>query len=92
MVCYYKATQKEVGDITMAIEIPTNFESNEAKIDWIREQMIVLGQDAANPAIESERNRLVSAHNALLIEMGVDLNPEKVIPHIEEIPAPHTEP
>ena len=68
----------------MAIEIPTNFESNQAKLEWIRDQMIVLTQDSDNPAIEADRNRLVSLMNATLLEEGVDLNPEVEAPQLEQ--------
>ncbi len=70
----------------MAIQIPSNFESVEAKIDWLREQISLLIQDHANPAIEEDRQRLASALNAALADAGVDTNPENIDkPYIPEV-------
>lgn len=70
----------------MAIQIPTNFEDVEAKITWLKEQITLLVQDHANPAIEEDRLRLASALNAALAEAGVDTNPENIDkPYIPEV-------
>lgn len=66
----------------MAIQIPSDFESTQAKIEWFKEQIAALTQDHENPAIETDRLSLVSALNALLAEEGIDPNPEPEKPYI----------
>jgi ABC-type phosphate transport system auxiliary subunit len=67
----------------MSINIPT-FESVEEKIEWIKEQMITLNQDAEHPALEADRLQLVSALDAALEEAGVEIAPEIEKPYIQE--------
>ena len=59
----------------MAIEIPTNFETPEAKLAWLQNEMLKLSQEAVNPAIEADRFRLVSALEAHIAEHDIALPP-----------------
>ena len=68
----------------MAIEIPTNFESPEEKLAWLQNEMLKLTQASADPAVEADRLRLVSALEAHRAEHDI-APPSVVVPDYTDL-------